>query len=47
VFFPLGTDPQALVVRYWSPRGEGEGQVKIPLDKISTASARTAGEQKP
>jgi hypothetical protein len=47
VFFPLGTDPQALVVRYWSPRGEGERQVKIPLDKISTASARTAGEQKP
>jgi hypothetical protein len=30
--------PQALIVRYWS--GRAEGQIKIPLDKTSTPEKR-------
>lgn len=46
VFFSLVPQPQALIVGYWSGRGE-QGQIKIPLDKTSTVSVPTPAAQKP
>jgi hypothetical protein len=41
VFFSLMPQPQAIIVRYWTARGGTEGQIKIPLDKLSAPSVKT------